>query len=135
MRSALNRRGAVLMEILLACFVLGMALVALSVLSDSGNRMALLGQLQTQAAIRCETVLNELILGSRSLSKSPTPFSDDPQWQWQAAIEKDSSSLPRLSVEVWRSGRLKNASRVQMLRLVPKTWSDRKKTSSFLRWP
>lgn len=113
------RSGALLLEVLLACLLLGVSLVMLNTLSQAGQRMAVLGQLHSRAAIRCEVTLNELIVGAKFVPTKPISFDDDQDWMWTASVIHHDTGLQRLSVEVWQRGPLQNQSRVEMVRLVP----------------
>lgn len=130
-----NRSGAVLLEVLLACALLGISLVMLSPLSNSGSRMAVLGELQMKAAIRCETVLHELIIGVKALPQNPTEFVDNPEWMWDAEASDDETGLRRVRVSVWRRGRFKDAVRVELVRLLPASWSGNEDPFGLTRVP
>lgn len=120
-----SRRGALLLEVLLAAAILAMSITLLSQLSRAGTRLAILGQLQSEAAVRCETKLNELLVGA-----SDTPvakdngFLDDAKWRWSATTKEDVTGLTRVTVAVWREGRFSNASRIELIRLVPANHFD-----------
>ena len=131
MRNRYPRKAAVLMEVLLACVILSMSLLVLSTLSNAGTRMAVLGELQTRALIRCETTLNELIVGTKEIPRSEQSFYDDPMWRWNAIADEDESGLNRVSVSVWREGLHAEASRVELVRLMPVTWTQ---DDSFDTW-
>lgn len=118
-----GRSGVVLLEVLLACFLLGMSLVLLSTLGKAGRRMAVLAQLQSHAAIRCETVLNELIVGAKVLSYQSNPFEDDAEWIWIASVQEHDSELKELTVQVYRKGEYADQSEVTFVRLLPSDWA------------
>lgn len=81
-------RGVTLYEVLLALAIFLPAMVVLGECLSQGSRAALRSQLQTEAIIRCESVLAELIAGVRPLQAATgLPFEDGaPGWTWSAEI-------------------------------------------------
>src|SRR5512134_2043342 len=72
---AANRRGLTLIEVLLS---LGLFLGAVTVLSQlwwNGVRASVQSQLRTQAILRCESKMNEVVAGAEPLLQvTDTPF-------------------------------------------------------------
>ena len=91
-----NRRsGLTLLEIVLSLAIFCGALAALSQLASNGTRATVQARLKTQATIRCEAKLNEVLAGAEPMqSRSGTPFPDDSHWTWSAVVTP--SSTPEL---------------------------------------
>jgi general secretion pathway protein I len=82
-----TRSGLTLLEIVLSLAIFCGAMVALSQLAWSGTRAAVQARLKTQATIRCEAKLNEILAGLESMqSKSAMPFPDDSHWVWNLVV-------------------------------------------------
>jgi len=63
-------------------------MAALGQLLSNGVRGAVTARLQTQAILRCESVLSEIVAGVHPFQPaSQVPFEDDPQWTWDVSIE------------------------------------------------
>lgn len=129
------RRGLTLFEVLLA---LGLFLGALAVLSQlwfGGVRASVQSQLRTQAIMRCESKLNEVVAGVVPFQQvSDTPFDDDSNWLWNVQV------LPGPHAEVWQvvvnvshpgQGGLSSAGH-QLVRLVrdPQVWVNAQQTTT-----
>ena len=83
-----SRRGLTLLEVLLSLGLFLGALAALSQLWYGGVRASVQARLATQAILRCESKLNEVVAGAVPLqSTSDTPFDDDASWTWSLQIE------------------------------------------------
>ncbi len=83
-----RRRGLTLLEVLLSLGLFLGALAALSQLWYGGVRAAVQSRLSTQAILRCESKLNEVVAGAVPLtSTSDTPFDDDASWTWSLQVE------------------------------------------------
>ena len=86
-RTPHRRQGLTLFEIVLSLAILLMALSALSQLYSTGTRASVESRLQTQAVVRCESVLNEVIAGVYPMeSMGAQPFEDDPSWTWSLDV-------------------------------------------------
>ena len=82
------RRGLTLLEVLLSLGLFLGALAALSQLWYGGVRASVQARLATQAILRCESKLNEVVAGAVSLqTTSDTPFEDDASWTWSLQVE------------------------------------------------
>lgn len=82
-----HRPGLTLFEIVLSLAILLMALSALSQLYSLGTRALVESRLQTQAVVRCESVLNEVIAGVYPMeTMGAQPFEDDPSWTWSLDV-------------------------------------------------
>jgi Tfp pilus assembly protein PilV len=81
-----SRAGISLFEVVLALSIFLGAVVALSQLTNNGMRTAVSARLQTQAVLRCESKLAELVAGVEPLEDvTEQPFDDDENWTWSLA--------------------------------------------------
>lgn len=95
-----SRRGLTLLEIILALTIFFGAMAALSQLAWSGSRAAIQARLKTQAIVRCETKLAEVLAGIEALGpKSNVAFPDDSKWTYSVSIG-DSPFPDLLQVQV-----------------------------------
>jgi hypothetical protein len=87
------------------------ALAVLSQLAWNGSRAAVQARLKTQAIIRCEAKLAEVLSGIETLQqKSRVPFPDDAGWTWSLAVTETSyPDLLQIDVSVSHSGNAKLA--------------------------
>lgn len=101
------RRGLTLLEIVLSLVIFGGSMVALSQLASSGSRAAVQGRLKTQATIRCEAKLNEVLAGIEPMqSTSGVAFPDNSSWTWSMVVTPSSHpELVQLDVSVSHQGR------------------------------
>jgi general secretion pathway protein I len=84
---SIKRRGLTLFEVVLALAIFLAALAALSQLTTNGVRAAMRARLQTQAIIRCESKLAEVIAGVEAFDPVASQrFVDDPRWIWSLSI-------------------------------------------------
>ena len=89
------RSGLTLLEIVLSLAIFFGAIAALSQLAWNGTRAAVQARLKTQATIRCDTKLNEVLAGVEPMqSRSSTSFPDDGNWTWSQVVTP--SSHPEL---------------------------------------
>ena len=119
-QSADTRLGFTLLEVLLATAILAGALTALSQLSTNGVNAALRIELETQAAVICQSKLDELLATSEPIEIGrATPFSAAPDWSWRVELtDGPSPSLALLTVCVERQGRWNTGATFQLQRLV-----------------
>ena len=81
------RRGLTLFELLLALAIFLASLAALAQLLASGSRAAAQSRLQTEAILRCESKMGELVAGIEPIkTRSTGVFGDDPRWSWQWTV-------------------------------------------------
>lgn len=81
------RSGFTLLEIVLSLAIFCGSMVALSQLAWTGSRAAIQARLRTQATIRCETKLNEVLAGIEPMqSRSDTAFPDSNHWTWSMVV-------------------------------------------------
>lgn len=101
-----NRHGLTLLEIILSLAIFFGALAILSQLGWNGTRNGVRARLKTQAIIRCETKLAEVLSGAESLTpKSRVPFPDSSAWNYSVSIsETQFPDLLQVDVTVAHSG-------------------------------
>ena len=121
----IERRGLTLLEMLLAASILAMSLAVLARQNGVGVRAALRSQLETEAAVLCQSQLNRLLAEKASMETIPErPLADaglqSHRWMWSAQVEP--SSVPELrlvTVTVFAEGMHREISTVKLSRLVP----------------
>ncbi|MCH2213292.1 MAG: type II secretion system protein [Fuerstiella sp.] len=115
-----HRRGVTLLEILLASVILAVALSALTQRSFVAAQAARRIELETEAAVRCSSRLNELMLEPGELADRTFGVAGDHSgWHWEATVEP--TSFPRtrrLQVRVWQEGPLQRLTQFRISRLL-----------------
>ena len=100
------RSGLSLLEVVLAIGILLMSLAALAQLVSSGSRAAVDSQLRTEAVIRCQSKLAEVVSGNSPLQAvDGAKFDDDPRWRW--SLRTQATAIPDLldvQISVSREG-------------------------------
>ena len=134
-RKPASRPGLTLLEVLLSLGLFLGALAALSQLWYGGVRASVQARLSTQAILRCESKLNEVVAGAVPLlSTTDTPFEDDSTWTWSLQVEPDShANVLLLIVNVSHPGQGGlSASGYQLSRLLrdPQVWTDAQQTTT-----
>ena len=84
------RRGLSLLEVIISTAIFLGALTAILFALNTGQRSELSARLQSEAVLRCEAVMAEIISGVRPAeSSSESPFEDDEigNWQWSSQVE------------------------------------------------
>lgn len=104
--SATPRGGMTLLEIILALTIFFGAMAALSQLAWNGSRAAVQARLKTQAIIRCEAKLAEVIARVEALApKTRAPFPDNTQWTYSINVaESQYPDLLQIQVTVFHTG-------------------------------
>ena len=83
-----SRSGLTLLEVLIALSIFVAAFAAISQLFTLGSRAAIQASLETQAVLRCESKLAEVVAGIESLEAADgTAYEDDPRWVWSLAVD------------------------------------------------
>ncbi|MEY2725624.1 MAG: hypothetical protein RLZZ458_1491 [Planctomycetota bacterium] len=85
-----SRRGLSLLEVIISTAIFLGALTAILFALNVGQRSELSARLQSEAVLRCEAVMAEIISGVRPAeSSSGSPFEDDEigNWQWSSQVE------------------------------------------------
>jgi general secretion pathway protein I len=97
-----ERRGITLFEILLALGIFLAAVTAIGQIVNVGSTAATDGQLQSEAVLRCETKLAEIIAGIEPMAGAQgQAFADDARWSWSLAIaDGPHADLLHLTVSV-----------------------------------
>lgn len=103
---ASSRRGLSLLEIVLALAIFFGALAVLSQMAWNGARAAVQARLKTQAIIRCEAKLAEVLAGyERMQSRGHVPFPDNSAWTWSLSVyETTYPDLLQVDVSVQHGG-------------------------------
>ncbi len=110
-----SRRGLTLFEVVLSLGIFLGALAAVGQLISSGSRAAVQAQLRTQAILRCESKLAEVLAGVETIETvAEMPFDDQADgWTWSLDVaEGPHADLLELEVTVAHTGqnRLGNVS-------------------------
>jgi uncharacterized membrane protein YgcG len=79
------RNGLSLFEVIIALAIFMASIAAIGQLVSSGVRAAVQARLQSQAVLRAETKMAEVVAGITSLHGASGTFSDDTNWSWAAA--------------------------------------------------
>jgi general secretion pathway protein I len=81
-------RGLTLLEVLLSVAIFMGAMVALGQLISSGRRAASRGELQTEAVIRCESVVGRIVAGLLPVEAiEDAAFDDDLERRWTYSVQ------------------------------------------------
>ncbi|HEY3968596.1 MAG TPA: hypothetical protein VGM05_28870 [Planctomycetaceae bacterium] len=75
-----------LFEVVISLAIFMGALAAIGQLISTGARGAVYARLQTQAVIRCETTLGEVVGGYITLRTTSGTFPDNPAWTWSVSV-------------------------------------------------
>lgn len=121
----IGRRGLTLLEMLLAAAILAMSLAVLARQNSVGVRAAVRSQLETEAAVLCQSQLNRLLTEKTPTDSIPErPVTEvgskSHRWMWSAQVEQ--SAVPDLrlvTVTVFAEGIHREISTVKLSRLVP----------------
>jgi len=107
LKSERSRSGLTLLEVLISLSIFLGALAAISQLIGIGSRAALQAQLRTQAIIKCQSKLAEVLAGVQPMeSVTLVAFEeDDDNWKWSLNVEPgDYENLLKLMVTVQYAG-------------------------------
>ncbi|MFG0335102.1 MAG: hypothetical protein ACF8TS_17225 [Maioricimonas sp. JB049] len=82
-----GRDGFTLFEVVLALTIFFGAVAVIAQIVDTGSRAATQAQRNSEAVVRCESKMNEVVAGViPPQSVSSSTFDDDPLWQWQLSV-------------------------------------------------
>ena len=82
-----RRLGLTLFEVLLSLAIFVGSMAALGQLIANGVRGAVQARLQTQAVLRCESKMAELVAGAQAFQAvAGASFLDDPSWSWSVTL-------------------------------------------------
>ncbi len=86
--AAPTRRGLSLFEVIVALAIFMGSIAAIGQLVATGVRGAVQARLQSQAVIRCESKMGEIVSGVLPLRSAAAnvPFPDDSSWNWSVAV-------------------------------------------------
>jgi Tfp pilus assembly protein PilV len=86
--AAPTRRGLSLFEVIVALAIFMGSIAAIGQLVATGVRGAVQARLQSQAVIRCESKMGEIVSGVLPLrsASANVPFPDDSSWNWSMAV-------------------------------------------------
>lgn len=102
--SRTGRHGLSLLEVLVSVAIFLGALTAIMQLLNSGQQSEIAARLQTEAVLRCEAKLAEIVSGiEEAVSSDQQKFPDDEigNWQWSAEVGNGSAtSLLMITVTV-----------------------------------
>ena len=83
-----RRAGTTLLEALLSVVILGLALAAIGQMVSRGVQASVRCELESEAALRCQTKLDEVLSGAEPLRDvHKACFNDDAQWQWALTLQ------------------------------------------------
>ncbi len=86
-RARSGQAGFTLLEVIIALAIFVASFAALSQLFTIGSRAAVQSALQTQAAMRAEAKMAEVVAGVESFeAANEVPFEDDANWTWGLAV-------------------------------------------------
>ena len=87
-----ERGGLTLLEVVLALAIFVGTMAAILQIVNNGMRGAVRARLQTQAVVRCEAKIGELVAGAEPMQAVDSmPFADDPTWVWSATVNSGST--------------------------------------------
>ena len=99
-----NRSGLSLLEIIISVAIFMASLAAIMEGLQIGRRSELSARLQSEAVLRCETVMGEILSGVKeAASAQGNPFDDDEtgNWEWTAEVtEAGTTGLLQVTVLV-----------------------------------
>lgn len=85
-RSGTMPHGLSLLEVLISIAIFAGVMGAIGQLVSNGVRSSIRAKLESQAVLRAETVLSEIVAGALPCSNSEQTFSDDPAWKYRVSI-------------------------------------------------
>lgn len=98
------RHGLSLLEVLISVAIFLGAMTAIMQLLNSGQQSEISARLRTEAALRCEAKMAEIVSGiEEAVSANEQKFPDDEigNWQWSAEVANGiATSLLRITVTV-----------------------------------
>ena len=104
--SSSTKRGFTLFEVLLALAIFAVSLAAIGQMMSNGLRGAVQARLQSQAVLRCQAKLAEVVAGATPLqAASNVAFADDKAWHWSLVVNPATqANLYVAEVTVARAG-------------------------------
>jgi hypothetical protein len=90
-----------LFEVVIALTVFACSMAAIGHLISTGVRGAIRSRLESQAVMRCESKIAEVVAGITPLQNvGATAYPDDQTWHWSLAVSASSQHLSLYLVEV-----------------------------------
>jgi len=84
------RQGLSLLEVVIALAIFMGSIAAIGQLIATGVRGAVQARLQSQAVLRAETKMSEVVAGFTPLQGASGAFADDPLWSWSVTSSSGS---------------------------------------------
>ncbi len=99
------RAGLTLLEVLISVAIFLSSLAAIMQLLAIGKRSEMMTRLQTEAVMRCETLMAEVVSGVQELKDvTDQPFPDNESsgtWQWSLqSVESGTTGLLQITISV-----------------------------------
>ena len=99
------RSGLTLLEVLISVAIFLSSLAAIMQLLSIGKRSEMMTRLQTEAVMRCETLMAEVVSGVQKLedvTDEPLPDNESSgTWQWSLqSVDSDTSGLLQVTISV-----------------------------------
>lgn len=106
LHTARGPAGITLFEVVLALAIFIGAFTAIGQVLRTGSRAAIRAQLSSEAVLRCERKMNEVLSGVTALEAvQRTPFEDNPNWIWTLnLLDSGTPNLLQLELIVERAG-------------------------------
>lgn len=97
-----HRPGLTLLEVLVSTAIFVASLVGIMQILNTGHRSRIESVLDAEAALRCESIMGEILAGVHAMnSTDEQTFEDDANWVWSAMVtDQGSTSLLEVEVEV-----------------------------------
>jgi len=98
----IHRPGLTLLEVIVSTAIFVGSLVGIMQVLNTGHKSRLESVLDSEAVLRCETVMGELLAGVHPMATSDEQaFSDNGNWVWAATVtDQGGTSLLEVEVEV-----------------------------------
>jgi len=103
----MSRRGLTLLEVIVSVAIFLGSLTAILKILDNGRQSEILARMQSEAAIRCEAKMAEVIAGIEepvSTGDQQFPDSDDGSWVWRMeVVDSGYTGLLQITLTVERN--------------------------------
>lgn len=99
-----GRAGLTLFEVVLSIAIFLMAMAAIGELIRLGSRASVQARLRTEAVMRCESKLSEVVIGVLPLNDAGGAYPDDANWTWNlTVVASDVENLKLVTVTAVRT--------------------------------
>ncbi len=104
-RSRRNRYGLTLFEVLISLLIFVSAMAVVAHLVDNALRASVRSRFQTEATLRCRSLMSEFLTRERPWANvRDSRFEDDPRWSWSLNVERTPTNrLVKLEAVVRRT--------------------------------